>query len=115
MAPPSGPVVVPRQLPATVADFTGRSEELRLLTGLAERASDDAAGGTVAISAVGGTAGVGKTALAVHFAHLVARHFPDGQLYADLRGFGPGGEPLSPWAGDALVPGGLGGAVSHSA
>jgi DNA-binding SARP family transcriptional activator len=95
-APPGGPVVVPRQLPATVAHFAGRSAELRLLAGLAGAAGDGAAGGTVAISAVGGTAGVGKTALAVQFGHLVADRFPDGQLYADLRGFGPGGEPVSP-------------------
>ncbi len=87
--------VVPRQLPATVAHFAGRSAELEVLTGLAEQAASGA-GGTVVISAIGGTAGVGKTALAVHFAHQVARQFPDGQLYADLRGFSPAREPASP-------------------
>jgi tetratricopeptide (TPR) repeat protein/transcriptional regulator with XRE-family HTH domain len=80
--------VVPRQLPAAVADFTGRAAELAALT----RLVDEAAGGpgTVVISAIGGTAGVGKTALAVHWAHQVAERFPDGQLYVDLRGYDPG-------------------------
>ena len=85
--------VVPRQLPAAVAGFAGRSGELEVLAGLAEQAAGGA-GGTVVISAIGGTAGVGKTALAVRFAHLVAGLFPDGQLYADLRGFSPSGNPL---------------------
>ena len=51
------------------------------------------------ISAIGGMAGVGKTALAVHWAHQVAGEFPDGQLYVNLRGFGPSGDPIAPdWA-----------------
>jgi DNA-binding SARP family transcriptional activator/tetratricopeptide (TPR) repeat protein len=87
--------VVPRQLPAAVAGFAGRSAELEVLTGLAEQAASGA-GAAVVISAIGGTAGVGKTALAVHFGHQVARRFPDGQLYADLRGFSPAGEPVPP-------------------
>src|SRR5262249_28803857 len=53
-------------------------------------------GGTVVISAIGGTAGVGKTALAVYWAHLVADQFPDGQLYVNLRGFDPSGSVMDP-------------------
>ena len=87
--------VVPRQLPAAVARLAGRSDELGVLAGLAEQAASGA-GGTVVISAIGGMAGVGKTALAVHVAHRVAGLFPDGQLYADLRGFGPSGDPVPP-------------------
>jgi DNA-binding SARP family transcriptional activator/tetratricopeptide (TPR) repeat protein len=102
--------VVPRQLPAAVAGFAGRSGELRVLAGLAERAADGA-GGTVVISAIGGTAGVGKTALAVHFAHRVAGRFPDGQLYADLRGFSPSDDPVPP----ALVVRGFLGALGVAA
>jgi tetratricopeptide (TPR) repeat protein/DNA-binding XRE family transcriptional regulator len=86
---------VPRQLPAAVADFTGRAGELQTLTRLLE---DAGAGGpgTVVISAIGGTAGVGKTALAVRWAHQAAGRFPDGQLYVNLRGFHPGGVPVTP-------------------
>ncbi len=87
------PPIVPQQLPATVAHFTGRVGELAALTGLLRRAET---GGTVVISAIGGTAGVGKTALAVHWAHQVADQFPDGQLYVNLRGFDPGGSVMDP-------------------
>jgi len=50
----------------------------------------------VIIAALSGTAGVGKTTLAVHWAHRVSARFPDGQLYVNLEGFGPGGEALDP-------------------
>ena len=90
--------VLPRQLPAAVTPFTGRAAELTALSGLLEHVP--AAGGAVVISAIGGTAGVGKTALAVHWAHQVAGRFPDGQLYANLHGFGPSGAPVS--AADAI-------------
>ena len=70
-----------------VPGFTGRSAELQALTGLLDRPGAQAA---VVISAIGGTAGVGKTALAVHWAHQVADRFPDGQLYVNLRGYDPG-------------------------
>ncbi|MEV6103258.1 tetratricopeptide repeat protein [Streptomyces sp. NPDC051940] len=86
--------VVPQQLPHRVPGFTGRDGELgeldRLLAG----------GGTVLISAVAGTAGVGKTALAVQWAHRARGGFPDGQPYVDLRGYGPG-RPAEP--GDVLA------------
>ena len=90
--------VVPRQLPAAVAHFTGRGGELSMLSGALKRLGR--ADGTVVISAIGGTPGVGKTALAVHWAHQVAELFPDGQLYVNLRGFGPSGPPLT--AGEAV-------------
>lgn len=85
---------VPRQLPAAIAHFVGRTGELMHLTGLLEDAAGTA--GTVMISAIGGTAGVGKTALAVYWAHQVADRFPDGQLYVNLRGFDPSGTPVTP-------------------
>jgi tetratricopeptide (TPR) repeat protein len=85
---------VPRQLPAAVSLFAGRAGELAGLTGLLRDRT--AAGGTVVISAIGGTAGVGKTALAVYWAHQVADRFPDGQLYVNLRGFDPGGQVMDP-------------------
>jgi len=90
---------IPRQLPGRVAHFAGRAGELVALTAQA----DQAAGlepETVVISALGGTAGVGKTALAVHWAHQVAEQFPDGQLYINLRGYDPG-QPVA--SADALA------------
>jgi tetratricopeptide (TPR) repeat protein/transcriptional regulator with XRE-family HTH domain len=86
---------VPRQLPAAVADFTGRAAELQALTRMLDEAGAGAPG-TVVISAIGGTAGVGKTALALHWAHQVADRFPDGQLHVNLRGFDPSGTPATP-------------------
>jgi DNA-binding SARP family transcriptional activator len=83
----AGPVV-PRQLPGAVPHWAGRSAELAALTGLLDRA-DEHAPGTVVISAIGGTAGVGKTALAVRWGHQVSDRFPDGQLYVNLRGYDP--------------------------
>ncbi len=78
----------PRQLPAAAWPFTGRQRALDLLTGfLDESAKRAATGGTVVISAIDGMAGVGKTALAVRWAHEVADRFPDGQLYVNLRGY----------------------------
>jgi DNA-binding SARP family transcriptional activator/tetratricopeptide (TPR) repeat protein len=92
-APPQVPAV-PWQLPAPVRHFTGRSAELAALTGMLGRDEEEAKG-LVVISAIDGTAGVGKTALAVHWAHQAAADFPDGQLYVNLRGFGPSA-PMSP-------------------
>lgn len=82
---------VPRQLPAGPRYFAGRAAELKMLDGLIDEASR--APGTVAISAISGPGGVGKTALALHWAHKVADRFPGGQLYANLRGFEPAATP----------------------
>jgi tetratricopeptide (TPR) repeat protein len=87
---------VPRQLPTAVRNFTGRAGELAALQLLLEQAG--AGGYAMPIAAIGGTAGVGKTALAVHWAHKVAARFHDGQLYVDLHGHSPVGEPLAPTA-----------------
>jgi hypothetical protein len=96
---PGGPgPAVPRQLPAPVAHFAGRADEMDALTGLLKRSSPEP--GTLVISAIGGTAGVGKTALAVNWAHQHAGHFPAGQLYVNLRGYDPG-RPVP--AADALA------------
>lgn len=88
-------VAVPRQLPADVPGFTGRAAQLRRLDALLAEASTDAAASSLVLAVVG-TAGVGKTALAVHWAHRVRDRFPDGQLYVDLRGYTPGSTPMSP-------------------
>jgi tetratricopeptide (TPR) repeat protein/DNA-binding XRE family transcriptional regulator len=97
----AGPIVAttPRQLPAAVAYFTGRHCELAALTGLLD-ADPDGLPPAMVISAIGGTAGVGKTALAVQWSHLVAGRFPDGQLQVNLRGY-DATEPVS--ATDALA------------
>ena len=87
---------VPRQLPPGPRTFAGRVRELTDLDTVL--AAPDGAAPTVAISVVSGTAGVGKTALAVHWAHRVSQRFPDGQLYQNLRGFGPGEEAVTPAA-----------------
>jgi DNA-binding SARP family transcriptional activator len=99
--PSSAPATdqLPRQLPAAVGCFTGRDAELAALTGLLD-GKMGAWPPAMVISAIGGTAGVGKTALAVHWAHQVAGRFPDGQLYVNLRGYDPG-QPVP--AADALA------------
>ncbi len=87
----AGPGVVPRQLPAGAGFFAGREAELKQLDELLDRATGQSAadepGGAVVISAVAGMAGVGKTALAVHWARRVAGRFPDGQLHVNPRGY----------------------------
>ncbi|MFJ3671055.1 BTAD domain-containing putative transcriptional regulator [Streptomyces sp. NPDC090106] len=81
--------LVPSQLPHLITVFVGREAEL-------SRAESLSPHGTVVVSAIAGTAGVGKTTFAVHWAHRVADRFPDGQLYLNLRGFDPVGVPTAP-------------------
>jgi DNA-binding SARP family transcriptional activator/tetratricopeptide (TPR) repeat protein len=88
------PVDRPAQLPADLAVFAGRRHELDQFP----RLPDEPRAATVVT--IGGMAGVGKTTLAVHWAHRVADRFPDGQLYLDLHGFHPGRAVTSP--ADAL-------------
>ncbi|MEU4446096.1 tetratricopeptide repeat protein [Actinosynnema sp. NPDC050801] len=76
---------IPQQLPSVTDNFVGRRYELAVLDKLLDEAST--AAGTVVITAIDGTPGVGKTSLAVRWAHQVAEHYPDGQLYVNLRGF----------------------------
>jgi DNA-binding SARP family transcriptional activator/tetratricopeptide (TPR) repeat protein len=85
---------VPTQLPLDVPGFTGREAELARLDALLAAAGEQTT--AVVVSAVSGTAGIGKTALAVHWAHAVRERFPDGQLYVNLRGFDPGGQIVDP-------------------
>jgi hypothetical protein len=95
---PAGPWP-PRLLPAVVADFTGRHQQVAALLALLER--DGGPGGAAglpnatAVAVISGSAGVGKTALAVHTAHLLGDRFPDGHLFVNLRGYDPAG-PLEP-------------------
>ncbi|MGH3737787.1 MAG: BTAD domain-containing putative transcriptional regulator [Micromonosporaceae bacterium] len=87
--PPADTVQVrPQQLPSDIVRFTGRERELAALDRLLPTDAD--ASPPIVIAAVDGTGGIGKTSLAVHWAHRVADQFPDGQLYVNLRGFGPG-------------------------
>jgi transcriptional regulator with XRE-family HTH domain len=85
--------VVPRQLPTSAWQFVGRQRELGTLTRLVDRVDG---GDAAVIAAIVGIAGIGKTALVLHWAHLVADRFPDGQLYLNLRGFDPSGKPVHP-------------------
>lgn len=87
---PAAPAIPPpAQLPTDVADFTGRDAQLAAIR---EHLTGEAA--AMPISAIAGTAGVGKTTLAVHAAHQLSEHFPDGQLYVNLRG--AEAQPLDP-------------------
>lgn len=82
--------LIPHQLPAMVRHFVGRAAELAVLTSV----PDQPGGNSVCV--ISGSAGVGKTTLAIYWAHQIADRFPDGQLYADLRGYDPSGEPAPP-------------------
>ncbi|GHE36143.1 SARP family transcriptional regulator [Streptomyces longispororuber] len=85
---------VPAQLPADLPVFVGRGDEMGELDDLLDRLAPRA--GAVTIAMITGAAGVGKTALAVHWAHRWADRFPDGQLFVNLRGFAPGGTAVTP-------------------
>ncbi|NUT51076.1 MAG: tetratricopeptide repeat protein [Saccharothrix sp.] len=84
------PLVVPRQLPAPPRWFTGRADHLAALDAALDKQ------GTMVISAIGGAGGIGKTWLALTWAHRNLDRFPDGQLFVDLHGFSPQGTPTDP-------------------
>ncbi|MEU4768513.1 tetratricopeptide repeat protein [Actinosynnema sp. NPDC023794] len=82
------PAPVPQELPPDLPAFAGRGDELRHLDGLLDRH-------TAVTVALVGTAGIGKTTLAVRWGHRAAARFPDGRLYVDLRGYDPAGSPVA--------------------
>ncbi|MGW6932665.1 ATP-binding protein [Lentzea sp. NPDC054927] len=88
---PERAVTVPRQLPMEIRHFAGRREELDRLTTIREEAATGPA-----IAAISGTGGIGKTTLAVRWAHSVGDEYPDGELYVNLRGFDPTDDPVPP-------------------
>jgi tetratricopeptide (TPR) repeat protein len=85
--------VTPSQLPGDVRGFVNRHGELATLTAIVEDQHDDAL--MAAVTVITGTAGVGKTSLALHWSHRIRDRFPDGQLYVNLRGYDPG-QPAVP-------------------
>jgi DNA-binding SARP family transcriptional activator len=87
-------LAAPHQLPLDVRGFAGRDNELAQLDRILQAVDQQPT--AAVICAVSGTAGVGKTTLAVHWAHRVSDQFPDGQLFVNLRGFGPGGRMMTP-------------------
>ena len=93
---PGGAAAATRTLPRDLASFTGRQRELEELVETAA-----GSGGVVGIHAIGGMAGVGKTALAVHAAHRLAPRFPAWQIFLPLHGHTPGQQPVDP--ADALA------------
>jgi DNA-binding SARP family transcriptional activator/Tfp pilus assembly protein PilF len=102
LRPPAGtdrPADTPRQLPSPPQHFTGRAAEAARLDAAllpASRSPDSADATATRTAIISGTGGVGKTALGLHWAQRHLAHFPDGQLYVNLQGFGPIGEPKAP-------------------
>lgn len=94
--PPVPQPPVPRQLPPAPAPFVGRGPELAVLTRSLDQAPESA--GAVVICVLAGTGGIGKTALALYWAHRHADRFPDGQLFVNLHGFDATSAPVSPEA-----------------
>ncbi|MFD7705995.1 BTAD domain-containing putative transcriptional regulator [Streptomyces sp. NPDC059786] len=92
--PARTPAPTPRHLPVTDGAFVGRGRELAFLDAQLAAAGDGSSRARVV--AVSGAAGTGKTACTVHWARRVADRFPDGQIHADLRGYGPNGSPVAP-------------------
>jgi tetratricopeptide (TPR) repeat protein/transcriptional regulator with XRE-family HTH domain len=95
----TGVAAATRTLPRDIASFTGREPELRELVNAA--AGAPGSGGVVGIHAIGGMAGIGKTAFAVHAAYQLAPQFPGGQIFLPLHGHTPGQRPVEPT--DALA------------
>ena len=107
-APRTSPPATSRQLPLALPGFTGRSAQLAQLDHLlgstqagstqasSTQASSTQAGPAARVAVISGTAGVGKTTVALHWAHRMAGRFPDGQLYLNLRGFDPADSPVTP-------------------
>jgi tetratricopeptide (TPR) repeat protein len=89
------PRPIPRQLPAVLGDFIGRKDALAVLGG-ALTGTGAGISRHMAVFSIAGAAGIGKTSLALWWAHGNLGEFPGGQLYVDLRGFGPSGSPMAP-------------------
>jgi tetratricopeptide (TPR) repeat protein len=90
----SGATSIPRQLPPSPRKFVGRVDELNRMTGYLDDSGGE--GAMVIISAISGFGGIGKTWLTLYWAHRNIDKFPDGQIFIDLRGFSPSGQPLTP-------------------
>ncbi|MER7250131.1 tetratricopeptide repeat protein [Kribbella sp. NPDC000426] len=92
--PAPAPAPVPRQLPAAPTSFVGRVDQLAQLDAALQPAASGSGG--VEICALVGTGGVGKSWLALEWAHRSTERFPDGQLFVDLQGFSPDSDPMDP-------------------